>query len=169
MQRSARRSTARLIGAALLVIGMFVASAPASLAYSPPDRYPYPERSEPRPRRGAKAAVAAAYSAIGVKYKWGGDHPKEGFDCSGLTMWSWRHGGVDLPHSSAAQYTATRRVSRANLRPGDLLFFYRPISHVAMYVGGNKMIHARRSGSVVRVDRITSYWWSVYVGAGRPR
>jgi cell wall-associated NlpC family hydrolase len=154
----------------LLVIALSVGSGPASLAYSPADEYPVPEReqrSEPRPGPRAKA-VAAAYSAIGVKYRWGGDNPKEGFDCSGLTMWSWRHGGVNLPHSSAAQYAATRRVSRSNLRPGDLLFFYRPISHVAMFVGDNKMIHARRSGSEVRLERITSYWWGVYVSAGRP-
>jgi cell wall-associated NlpC family hydrolase len=132
-----------------------------------PEPKPKPD-PDPRPGPGAAAAVSAAYSVIGVKYRWGGDDPEEGFDCSGLTMWAWRHGGVNLPHSSAAQYAATPRVSRGNLRPGDLLFFYRPIHHVSMYVGGNKMIHARGQGKEVGVDVITDYWWGVYVGAGRP-
>jgi cell wall-associated NlpC family hydrolase len=134
-----------------------------------PEPQPKPKPDpNPRPGPGAGAAVAAAYSVIGVKYKWGGDDPEEGFDCSGLTMWAWRHGGVNLPHSSAAQYAVTPRVSRGNLRPGDLLFFYRPIHHVSLYVGGNKMIHARGQGKEVGLDVISDYWWNVYVGAGRP-
>src|SRR6266511_2788250 len=91
---------------------------------------PPPPPPPPPPSPGADAAVAAARSAIGVPYKYGGDDPKEGFDCSGLTMWAWAQGGVSLPHSSAAQYGAVPHVSKDALRPGDLLFFYQPISHV---------------------------------------
>jgi cell wall-associated NlpC family hydrolase len=116
---------------------------------------------------GASAAVAAAYQAIGVPYVNGGAS-LSGFDCSGLTMWAWAHGGVSLPHSASAQYAATRRVSSSDLQPGDLVFFYSPISHVAIYVGGGMMIMAHKTGTYVQLDPMSSYWWGVYSGAGRP-
>ncbi len=112
--------------------------------------------------------MQAAYSALGVPYKWGGDNPDDGFDCSGLTMWSWAQAGISLPHSSSAQYASIPHVSKDALQPGDLLFFYQPISHVAMYVGNNQMIQATHPGSVVSLSTIDSYWWAVYSGAGRP-
>jgi cell wall-associated NlpC family hydrolase len=124
--------------------------------------------SAPPVSGGAAAAVSAAYSVIGVPYLYGGISPSTGFDCSGLTMWAWAHGGVSLPHSAAAQYSATRRVSRSDLKAGDLLFFYSGASHVAMYVGGNQMIMALKTGTNVQLATISSYWWGVYVGAGRP-
>jgi peptidoglycan DL-endopeptidase CwlO len=129
---------------------------------------PRPEPPAPPPGPGAGVAVQAAYSAIGVPYKWGGASPEEGFDCSGLTMWAWGKAGVSLPHSSAAQYAVLPHVGRSQLRPGDLLFFYQPISHVAMYVGGNQMIHASHPGTPVAKVAISGYYWAVYVGAGRP-
>jgi cell wall-associated NlpC family hydrolase len=129
---------------------------------------PPPPPPPPPPSPGADTAVAAARSVIGVPYKYGGDNPKEGFDCSGLTMWAWAQGGVSLPHSSAAQYGAVPHVSKDALRPGDLLFFYQPISHVGMYIGNNQMIHATHPGGSVTLDTLTSYWWAVYSGAGRP-
>lgn len=114
---------------------------------------------------GAEAAVAAAYSVLGTPYVWGGASPS-GFDCSGLTMWSWAHGGVSLPHNSAAQYAATPRVDRSQLQPGDLVFFYSPISHVSLYIGGGRMIDASHPGpgGQVKVDAVGSG----YVGGGRP-
>ena len=111
--------------------------------------------------------MSAAYSALGTPYVWGGAS-LSGMDCSGLTMWAWAHAGVSLPHSSAAQYSVLPHVSSSEIQPGDLLFFYSPISHVAIYVGGNQMIHARHPGTVVQVSTIESYWWDVYVGAARP-
>jgi peptidoglycan DL-endopeptidase CwlO len=122
----------------------------------------------PPPSSRAAIAVKAAYSAIGTPYVWGGSSPSSGFDCSGLTMWSWGQAGVSLPHSSAAQYSATPRVPQSGLQPGDLLFFYSPIHHVAMYVGGGQMIHASHPGTTVSLETISSYYWAVYVGAGRP-
>ena len=89
-------------------------------------------------------------------------------DCSGLTMWSWAHAGVYLPHSSSAQYSAVPHVSFDQLQPGDLLFFYSPIHHVAIYVGGGQMIHETHPGTVAHVEGLTSYWMAYYVGAGRP-
>jgi peptidoglycan DL-endopeptidase CwlO len=133
-----------------------------------PSPEPPPPPNPPPPSSRASIAVHAAYSVIGVQYKWGGSNPKEGFDCSGLTMWAWGQAGVPLPHSSAAQYAVLPHVGRSQLKPGDLLFFYRPISHVAMYVGNGYMIHAKHPGTTVAKERISSYYWAVYTGAGRP-
>jgi peptidoglycan DL-endopeptidase CwlO len=115
---------------------------------------------------GAAAAVAAAYSVLGVPYQWGGADPSTGFDCSGLTMWSWAHGGVSLPHSSYDQYAVLPHISRSDLQPGDLVFFYYPIHHVAIYVGGDLMIHAPHEGSVVSLTHLSTY--PDYAGAARP-
>jgi len=106
-----------------------------------------------------QAVLNAAYSVIGTPYQYGGTSPSTGFDCSGFTMWSWSHAGVSLPHSSAAQYAALPHVAREDLQPGDLLFFYSPISHVAIYVGGSSMIHSPHTGSSVQV--VSVYW--VYI------
>jgi peptidoglycan DL-endopeptidase CwlO len=113
----------------------------------------------------AAAAVAAAYSVIGTPYVYGGSSPETGFDCSGLTMWSWAHAGVSLPHSSAMQYASLPHVDRSDLQPGDLVFFYSPIHHVGMYVGGGMMIHAPHTGAYV--EKVPIYW-QYFVGAARP-
>jgi cell wall-associated NlpC family hydrolase len=76
----------------------------------------------------------------------GAADPDVGFDCSGLTMWAWAQAGVYLPHSSESQYTTLPHVPVSDMQPGDLLFFYSPISHVALYIGGGTMIHARHPG-----------------------
>jgi cell wall-associated NlpC family hydrolase len=114
---------------------------------------------------GAAAAIAAARSVLGVRYVYGGASPQTGFDCSGLTMWSWAHAGVSLPHSSAAQYASLPHVDKSQLQPGDLLFFYSPIHHVAMYLGGGSMIHAPHTGDVVSIVPV---YWQYFVGAARP-
>lgn len=119
----------------------------------------------PAPNPNAGAAIQAAYSVIGTPYVWGAADPNVGFDCSGLTMWSWAHAGVSLPHSSAAQYAALPHVDRTNLQPGDLLFFYTPISHVGMYLTPSTMIDANHPGDVVNVRPIN---WDSFVGAARP-
>ncbi|MGH2709608.1 MAG: C40 family peptidase, partial [Actinomycetota bacterium] len=115
--------------------------------------------------QGAAGAIAAAESVLGVPYQYAGDSPEEGFDCSGLTMWAWAHGGVSLPHSSAAQYAALPHIDKSQLQPGDLVFFYNPIHHVGLYVGGGMMIDAPHTGTVVQRRAIE---WSVYTGAARP-
>ena len=112
----------------------------------------------------AKTAVQAAYRLTGKPYRWGAAGP-DSFDCSGLTMFVWRQAGVSLPHSSRAQYAATRRVSRSDLQPGDLVFFGSPIHHVGMYVGGGNMINSPETGDFVGVRSMNR---RDYVGAGRP-
>lgn len=111
----------------------------------------------------ARRAVRAVLQALGTDYRWAGASPG-GFDCSGLTMWAWAQGGVRLPHNSGAQYSALPHVDRDGLRPGDLLFFYRPISHVAMYVGHGLMVDAVTSRNAVVIQPV---WWDSYVGAAR--
>lgn len=124
-----------------------------------------PIPAPPAPNANVQAALDAAYSAIGTPYVFGGGSPETGFDCSGFTMWSWSHAGVYLPHSSAAQYSALPHVSREDVQAGDLLFFYSPISHVGMYVGGGQMIHSSHPGTTVGVVAV---YWDSFAGAARP-
>lgn len=113
--------------------------------------------------RGA-IAVRFAQSQLGKPYLWGADGPGS-YDCSGLTLRAWGAAGVSLPHSSRMQYGSSPKVSRSQLRPGDLVFFYSPISHVGIFVGGNTTIGAPQSGDVVKYQSISTM---NYVGATRP-
>lgn len=112
----------------------------------------------------AGAAVRFAYAQLGKSYRFGGEGP-DAYDCSGLTSAAWASAGVALPHNSRRQWHAVSRVSRAELQPGDLIFYYRSIHHVAIYVGGGKMIHAPQHGEPVRVDDVD---YQPVHGYGRP-
>ena len=116
---------------------------------------------------GGATAVRAAESQLGVPYVWGAEDPGVGFDCSGLTAWSWSQAGVSLPHYSGAQMADTTPVPVSDLQPGDLLF-YGPggSAHVAMYVGGGAMIEATFPGTPVRIDPVRL--GTGFAGAGRP-
>ncbi|WP_234425437.1 C40 family peptidase [Streptomyces kebangsaanensis] len=98
----------------------------------------------------AGAAVAYAYDKLGSPYVWGATGP-HAFDCSGLTQAAYRSAGVSLPRTTYAQINAGRRVPRSELRPGDLVFFYSGISHVGLYVGNGRMIHAPNPSAPVRL------------------
>ncbi|HEY9474325.1 MAG TPA: C40 family peptidase [Mycobacteriales bacterium] len=111
----------------------------------------------------AKIAVDAAMSKRGSPYVWAAAGPNT-FDCSGLMVWAWAQAGVSLPHQSTAQYGVGTHVSRANLQPGDLVFFYSPIHHVGMYIGNNLVVHAPQTGDVVKVSSMDSF---PYTGATR--
>ena len=114
----------------------------------------------------AQPVLAAATSALGTPYRWGGASPG-GFDCSGFTRWAWSQAGVALPHSSAAQRGATTPVGGADLQPGDLVFYGAPVSHVAMYLGDGMIIHSPRSGDVVKVAPLGQGVGKPLVGFGR--
>ena len=119
--------------------------------------------------------VAAARSYLGTPYAWGGDS-RSGIDCSGLTMRALAAAGIKLPHSSRAQSQMGTPVSRGELQPGDLVFFAtdagKPgvVSHVGVYVGGGRMIHAPRTGKTVETVSLDSaYYRDHYVSARRVR
>ncbi|MEU2130752.1 NlpC/P60 family protein [Streptomyces sp. NPDC018352] len=105
------------------------------------------------PNARAAEAVAFAYGALGKPYVWGSTGPSS-FDCSGLTQAAWRSAGVSLPRTTYTQINAGQRVSRSELAPGDLVFFYSGISHVGLYIGNGQMIHAPRTGAPVRIAPI---------------
>jgi cell wall-associated NlpC family hydrolase len=113
------------------------------------------------PRSGV---VQIAMKYLGSPYQWASSGPGS-FDCSGFTMFVYAQVGVRLDHSSRAQIDQGERVGRANLQPGDLVFFGSPIHHVGMYIGGGQMIHAPHSGDVVSIDSIDR---GNYAGACRP-
>jgi cell wall-associated NlpC family hydrolase len=128
---------------------------------------PAPETPAAPPPASSRAgtAVNAARGQLGVPYVYATSKPGVSFDCSGLTMYAWGVAGVGLPHQSRAQYASVPHVSSSQAQPGDLIFFYSPISHVGVYIGGGQMIDAPNSGSVVRTATVN---WGNVVGVGRP-
>ena len=112
-------------------------------------------------------AVQFARQLLGVPYRWGGDSPSGGFDCSGLVRYVYAHFGVSLPHSTYADFDLGRRVSRGALRPGDLVFFD-GVGHVGMYVGDGRFIHSPHTGTSVQVTSLSEPWYEgAYDGARR--
>jgi cell wall-associated NlpC family hydrolase len=107
------------------------------------------------PSAAAQVAVDTALAQVGDPYVWGAGGPNA-FDCSGLTQYAYSAAGVSLPHSSRSQAGMGQAVSSSDLQPGDLLFYYSPTSHVAMYVGNGKMVHASTSGKPVMVVNFDS-------------
>ena len=112
----------------------------------------------------AAAAVHYAMAQVGDAYVYGAAGPSA-FDCSGLTMMAWAQAGVSLPHSSSAQYSTGPHISESQLMPGDLVFYYSPISHVGMYIGNGLIVHAANPGAGVLVSDLH---YMPYVGAVRP-
>ncbi|WP_082748841.1 C40 family peptidase [Nocardioides jensenii] len=112
----------------------------------------------------AAAAVNYALGQVGDAYVYGAAGPSA-FDCSGLTMMAWAQAGVGLPHSSSAQMGSGTSVSSSDLKPGDLVFYYSPVSHVGMYIGGGQIVHAANPGSGVTIAGVFSMPFS---GAVRP-
>jgi peptidoglycan DL-endopeptidase CwlO len=130
-----------------------------------PQPAPQPDPSPPPVSSKAGTAVSAANGQLGVPYRFAAESPGEAFDCSGLTKYAWGKAGVYLPHQSASQYASTPHVSKDAAQPGDLIFYYSPIGHVGIYIGGGSMIHAPRTGDVVKVSSVN---WSKVVGVSRP-
>jgi len=112
----------------------------------------------------AGAAVSYAMSQVGYAYVYGASGPSA-YDCSGLTMMAWAQAGVSLPHSSSGQMGSGAPVSQSQLQPGDLVFYYSPVSHVGMYIGNGMIVHAANPGDGVTTAPVNSM---PYSGAVRP-
>ena len=108
-----------------------------------------------RPPIGTRAAQYAR-RLIGVPYSWGGSSPRSGFDCSGFVRYVYNRMGINLPHSSYADFNLGQRVSRWALKPGDLVFF-NGVGHVGMYIGNGRFIHAPHSGTSVQITALAGY------------
>lgn len=100
-------------------------------------------------------ALQLALSKVGAAYRWGAAGPSA-FDCSGLMYWAFKNAGVTLPRTSRAMSTVGAPVAKSALQPGDLVFFYRPVSHVAMYIGNGKFVHASTSGQPVKISNLSA-------------
>jgi cell wall-associated NlpC family hydrolase len=98
----------------------------------------------------AEVAVQWAKRELGKPYVWGAAGP-DSFDCSGLTMYVYAQAGIALPHYTGAQWNSGRHVPLSSVRPGDLIFYFHDLSHVAIYIGGGEVIHAPHTGDVVRI------------------
>ena len=121
-----------------------------------------------RDRSSAAAkAVAFARAHLGDRYVWAAEGPNA-FDCSGFTLSAYRTAGISLPHSSSAQSGIGRSVSRSDLQPGDLLFWYSPIHHVALYVGDGMMIHAQNPRVGVVITPVSQWLgYGIYFAGAR--
>jgi len=125
---------------------------------------------DPDPRRNE--AVLIALSQVGLPYRWGGDRPDHGFDCSGLVVYVFRQSlQVAVPRTSMLQARRGRVIDPDELRPADLVFFNtmrQPHSHVGIYVGERRFVHAPSARALVRLEEMdTSYWQDRFTGARR--
>jgi len=116
--------------------------------------------------------IEAARNMLGVPYRYGGSSPSHGFDCSGLVQYAHNQAGIEVPRTTGEQYRAALPLTRQALRPGDLVFFrthkYRYVSHVGIYLGKGKFIHAPSSGKQVSIASLKDdYWRKRYTSGGR--
>ena len=159
-----RRRRCGRLAAVLVVVGV-VATA-SGCAWGP--RHP----SDDSPAPASPAAVQAidlATGLIGAPYRWGGATP-DGFDCSGLVYYTFGKAGLSVPRTSQAQYHAARPVPIAQAAPGDLVFFGRRgrISHVGIYLGDERFVHAPETGRTVTIARLSDgYYRERFAGVGR--
>lgn len=99
------------------------------------------------------SAVSTAMAQVGKPYRWGATGPSA-FDCSGLVSYAFSKAGKDVPRTSRAQAGVGTKVAKSQLQPGDLVFFYTPVSHVGIYIGGGQIVHASTSGEPVKVSAV---------------
>jgi cell wall-associated NlpC family hydrolase len=160
------RSRSSLLTFALAAFAAAVLAAPAGAIVDESERGPNAVVPRPPPSL-AERAVEIALDAVGTPYRWGGESPASGFDCSGLVRWAYGRVGVDLPHNSYALYSEGRRVSSSGMRPGDILFF-EGLGHVGLYLGRGRMVHAPQTGRNVEVVQLsTTNYGARFVGARR--
>jgi cell wall-associated NlpC family hydrolase len=135
------------------------------------ERFPAAQRSIGNASERARGLVLHARRQIGAPYRYGGSSPQHGFDCSGLVRYVYKQAGIVLPRTTEAMSEVGFPVTISELEPGDLVFFdtrRKPFSHVGIYIGERRFIHAPASGGVVQlVDMRARYWHTRYVGARR--
>lgn len=115
-------------------------------------------------------AAAYAQKFIGTRYNYGGNHPNSGFDCSGLVQYSYKLAGLNVPRNTKFQYRNTHRVPRKHLRRGDLLFFNQTgkrSSHVGIYIGKDRFVHAPSSGKHVKISTLKNRYWKRHLSSTR--
>jgi cell wall-associated NlpC family hydrolase len=105
--------------------------------------------------------VRTAHQMLGTRYKWGGESPREGFDCSGLTLYTLAKAGIRIPRRAAQQRDASRRVSYTQLQPGDLIFFKtgKTSDHVGIYIGNGEFIQAGSGSGRVKKEHLDNPYW----------
>jgi len=135
-----------------------------------PEDYPRLGAGKKDPDGLRKDIVVTARSFLGVPYYWGGVSSETGFDCSGLTMAVYKLNGLDLPRTAKAQWASGSPLATERLSEGDLVFFSTKrkgdVSHVGIYVGGNRFIHAPSKGKNIRIESLSDkYFQSRYIGA----
>jgi peptidoglycan DL-endopeptidase CwlO len=143
------------------------AAAAEQSTYSGPPASPPSGGFVPDPNGGAATAVAAARSVIGAPYVFGAAGPSS-FDCSGLTMWAWAQAGVSIPHSATAQLGSLPHVPLSSVAPGDIIYYGSTSPHVAIYVGGGTIVHARHPGPGGEVQYSSMYGYDTPYAAMRP-
>jgi len=156
----ARRAVVTLVAG----VGVALTPLPALANTAPPPPAAAPPASVPAPTAAAQTAVDTALAQLGDPYAWGAAGP-DAFDCSGLTEHAYAAAGIALPHSSTMQSTMGVPVSVTDLQPGDLVFFYTPVSHVAMYIGNGQIVQASTYGQPVAVTELA--YMPDFVGARR--
>ena len=159
-----RRSFRGVAVAAIAGAGIALAPAPASAAVGGATGAAVAAAPAAAASSAAQTAVNTALAQVGDRYVYGATGPNS-FDCSGLTSFSYKAAGISLPRTSKAQSTFGTPVSKGNLQPGDLVFFYSPVSHVAMYIGNGQIVHALNSSKPVQVMKLDSM--PSYAGARR--
>ena len=160
----ARRSFRGIAVAAIAGAGIALSPLPASAAAGDVAAPALAAAPAAAASSAAQTAVNTALAQVGDRYVYGATGPNS-FDCSGLTTFSYKAAGVSLPRTSKAQSGFGAPVSKANLQPGDLVFFYSPVSHVAMYIGNGQIVHALNSSKPVQVMKLDSM--PSYAGARR--
>lgn len=152
---TSRRSFRGIAVAAITGAGIVLSPLPASAhTVSAPQAAPAAAPA-PASSGAAQVAVDTALAQVGDRYVWGAEGP-DAFDCSGLTQYAYQAAGVELPRTSRAQATAGTPVAKSDLRPGDLVFFYSPISHEAMYIGNGQIVQAANASAPVQVVDLDS-------------
>jgi cell wall-associated NlpC family hydrolase len=150
-----------LISALLLVL---------AACASTPKSHPRSSSSSTVSEAAGDRAAGHAAKMLGRPYHFGGSSPSSGFDCSGLVQYSFRQAGVSVPRATESQRSASRAVRLSDLRRGDLIFFDqegKKNSHVGIYLGGGRFVHAPSSGKEVRSDRLDAPYWKKHLSETR--